>query len=580
MYSDIQNLMAHAIKCHQNCNYHQANQLYQKILLSDPQNADAMHFSGVIAMQTGNLDRAIQLIERAIAIQPNISGFHSNLAMAYKDKEQFQPALDHYKKALVLNPRNPVIHFNLGALYQAYAHFEEARISYEESLTINPNQSLAFHNLGNLLLKLGDVHNAIVSARKAMELSPNNPEIQSNYLFSLNYSIDHSPDTIINEHLKWGQQYIPSRPKKPLIHNSNRIHVGYVSPDFRDHSVSRFIHAILYHHDMQHFDIYCYSNVKKPDHVTHSLKKSGVHWRDIYYQKDDVVCDQIQADGIHILVDLAGHSSNNRLMIFTKQPAPIQLTYLGYPNTTGLSQMNYRLVDQHSDPDLNRFSGSEHRIYLPNGFLCYSTSEQAPPIAQRSISKHITFGSFNNLPKINKHVIVLWSNILKAVPDSRLLLKTVGLKSPRTQDRYLEYFQEQGIDPARIQLMAKVKEERAHLSLYNKMDIALDTFPYNGTTTTCEALWMGIPVITLRGTSHAARVGESILNQSGLSALIAHNEADYINKAIYLAERPDDRVHFRQNLRDWMAQSVLCRKDMFVKDLENIYFQLFRKILE
>jgi predicted O-linked N-acetylglucosamine transferase (SPINDLY family) len=578
MNSAIQNLMAHAIKIHQNGDYQQANQLYQQILISDPKNADALQYSGVIAMQTGNFERAIQLLESAIAIQPDNFGFYSNLAMAYKDNNQFQPALNHYKKALALNPKNPVIHFNLGALYQTYERFEDAILSYEQSLAINPGQSLVHHNLGNLLLKLGDVQNAILSAKKAMALSPNDPEIQSNYLFSLNYSIDHSPETIIKEHLHWGQQYNAFHTKKPLIQSSKRIRVGYVSPDFRKHSVSSFIKAILNYHNKKQFEIYCYSNVKKTDQVTRALKQSGVYWRDIFYQSDDVVCKQIQADGIHILVDLAGHSSSNRLMIFAKKPAPIQMTYLGYPNTTGLPQVDYRLVDKFSDPDLSCFSGSEHRIYLPNGFLCYSPSEQAPSIVRKTSSKHVTFGSFNNLPKINRHVIALWSNILKSVPDSRLLLKTGGFKSTRIQEKFLQYFHEQGIDPKRIELMASVKNERTHLSLYNEVDIALDTFPYNGTTTTCEALWMGIPVITLKGKNHAACVGVSILNQTGLSSWIAHNETDYIKKAISMAERPEDRAYCRQYLRNWISQSFLCRKDLFVPALENVYSQLVRRL--
>jgi predicted O-linked N-acetylglucosamine transferase (SPINDLY family) len=577
MVSDIQNRMAQAINYHQNGEYQQANQIYQQILISDPKNADALHYSGVIAMQTGDLERSIQLLEKAIAIQPNISGFHSNLAMAYKDNNQFQPALDHYQKALALSPKNPVIHFNLGALYQTYERFEDAFLSYEQSLAINPKQPLVYNNMGHLFLKCGDVQHAILSSKKAMALFPNDPEIQSNYLFSLNYSIDHSFETIINEHIVWGQQYSHIHPKTPLIKRHNRIRVGYVSPDFRKHSVSKFIQAILNHHNKQHFDIYCYSNVKKSDQVTKDLQQSGVYWRDIYFQNDDMVCKQIQADGIHILVDLAGHSSNNRLMVFAKKPAPIQVTYLGYPNTTGLKQIDYRFVDKYSDPDLSCFSGSEHRIYLPNGFLCYSPSEQMPLIAQKTPSKHITFGSFNNLPKINQHVIALWSKILKSVPDSRLLLKTNGFKSTRIQEKYLQYFQKFGIDTARIQLMATVKDENAHLSLYNEIDIALDTFPYNGTTTTCEALWMGIPVITLKGQHHASCVGQSILNQTGLNTWIAKNETDYIRKAIAMAERPEDRAYCRKHLRTCLEQSYLCRQDIFVPCLENVYCQLVQK---
>ncbi|ETR71328.1 MAG: TPR repeat-containing protein [Candidatus Magnetoglobus multicellularis str. Araruama] len=301
-----------------------------------------------------------------------------------------------------------------------------------------------------------------------------------------------------------------------------------------------------------------------------------VNWRDIFYLNDHAVCDLIQSDGIDILVDLAGHSSDNCLMVLARQPAPIQITYLGYPGTTGLSQVHYRLVDKHSDPDLTKYCGSEKRLHLPYGFLCYTPLEDAPLISQKTATKQVTFGSFNNLPKVNDRVIALWSKILKAKPGSQLLLKTYGFNDGVVQERYLAGFHQHGIDPDRIQLMGAVQDEKAHLSMYNAVDIALDTFPYNGTTTTCEALWMGVPVITMAGEHHAARVGVSILFQTGLDVWIARDEAEYIQKAIYLAERPDDRVYLRHHLRDWVRQSFLCQKEQFVRAFEGIVAQTIK----
>ncbi|KPA16250.1 O-linked N-acetylglucosamine transferase, SPINDLY family [Candidatus Magnetomorum sp. HK-1] len=569
--STIDTRMAYAIQCHKNGEIHRASQIYQEILSNTPNNPDALHYSGLAAMQFGQFDKAICLIKQAIAIRPDISGFHSNLAMAYKENNQFKMALSHYQHAISLKPDNPVLYFNLGALCQHTGQLENARTAYMESLKIKSDQPLVYHNLGNLLLKQGDVQGAIMSSSIARKLSPDDPAIQSNYLFSLNYSTEHSPQATLDEHLNWGAQYGNNGLLDVEFKSSKRIHVGYVSPDFRNHSVAHFMQAILAHHDSQKFHIFCYSNVKKLDHMTKRLQNLCSSWRDIFDLNDDDVVRQIKADGIHILVDLAGHSSNNRLMVFAKKPAPIQITYLGYPNTSGLTQISYRFVDQYSDPDLKQYSGSEKRLYLPQGFLCYYPPDKAPSISTNPPLKTVTFGSFNNLPKVNLKVIELWANILKAVPESRLFLKTKGFNDIIIRDKYMEFFQQKGINKSRIQLMGNVSNEIEHLAMYKEIDIALDTFPYNGTTTTCEALWMGVPVITLAGKYHAARVGVSLLTQLGRQDWIAKDCADYIRKAIYLANHPEERSIIRQNLRSWLTKSDLCQGKSFVRSLESAY---------
>jgi len=571
------NILDHAIHRHQEGHFGEANQIYQQILASDPQNADALHYAGVAAMQMGKIDIAITYLEQAIAIRPNIGSFHSNLALAYKDNNQFDKSYEHYQKALALAPDNPILHFNVGALFQSSSRLADASNAYMNSLKYNPNQPLVYHNLGNLLLKQGDVAAAIKTSQKAVEMSPDNAEFVSNYLFSLNYSIDHSPESVLNAHLKWGQTFANTDLPKPIKTVPDRIRVGYVSPDFREHAVAKFIQAILKHHNTERFEIFCYANVKKADHMTEKLKQLPIRWRDIYFLDDQSVCHQIQKDDIHILVDLAGHSASNRLIVFAMQPAPIQVTYLGYPNTTGLRQIQYRLVDQHSDPNLNHFCGSEKRIHLPNGFLCFTPPKNAPRILKKTSPKQITFGSFNNLPKVNMRVIALWSQILKALPESRILIKTKGFNDQIIQEKYLIYFQQYGIHRNRIQLMGEIKGEQGHLDMYNAVDIALDTFPYNGTTTTCEALWMGVPVITLVGVNHVAMVGKSILSQTGLKALIARDENEYIQKAVYLASHPEERANFTHNLRKLMVSSNLCRADFFVEALESVYTSFVKK---
>ena len=568
--------LSYAIQCHQQGDLNQALNIYQEIVSKEPQHADAWQFLGVISMQTGKLDQAIDLIKKAIAIRSDIPGYHSNLAMAYKEIDQFNQSLTHYQHAISLSPENPVLHFNLAALFHHYGRFEEARNAYVASLQLKPDQPLVHHNLGNLLLKQGDVKGALMAASIAKKLAPENQAIQSNYLFCLNYSVDYPPEVILNEHLKWGRQYPETDSQTMNLLHNQRIHIGYVSPDFRNHAVTRFVQAILTYHDVQQFNIFCYSNVKKADRVTNLLKQLNVTWRDIYGQNDDDVIQQIQSDNIHILVDLAGHSSNNRLTVFARKAAPVQMTYLGYPNTTGLSQIHFRIIDYWTDPDLNQFAGSEKRLYLPHGFLCFTPMEFMPSISSASPKKTVTFGSFNNLPKVNKHVIQLWASVLKATPHSRLLLKTKGFNDIAIQNRYLDKFERQGINPDRIQLSGSIPDETAHLEMYNHVDIALDTFPYNGTTTTCEALFMGVPVITLAGTYHASRVGVSILSQIGLSEWIAYHPNEFIQKSVHLAERSEDRQYIRKHLRKRLLQSDLCQGKKFVRSLESLYLRLFK----
>jgi len=572
--------ITNAIQCHQNGELLKAQQLYKEILSIDPQNADCMHFLGVIAMQKGNLDQAIHLIQRAIELRPDISGYHSNIAMAYKENDQFKESLEHYQHSISLSPENPILHFNLAALFHHYGQFDNARNAYVKSLTLKPDQPLVHHNLGNLLMKQGDVQGSLMAASIAKKLAPENSAIQSNYLFCLNYSIDHSPEMIINEHIKWGHFYSKVNDYPLIAEHHERIRIGYVSPDFRNHAVARFMKSILTNHDSYQFDIYCYSNVKQSDSVTNQLKLLDVSWRNIWDKNDDQAVQQIQSDNIHILVDLAGHSSNNRLTVFARQPAPIQITYLGYPNTTGLSQMHFRLVDQWSDPDIHQFSGSEDRLYLPNGFLCYTPDDNIPPITFKPSNKSITFGSFNNLPKVNMNVIQLWASVLQAVPNSRILIKTKGFNDTSTQDRYGEYFNKFGVKKDRITLMGTVPDETEHLKIYNHVDIALDTFPYNGTTTTCEALFMGVPVITLAGVHHAARVGLSILSQTGFSEWVAYNQEQYIQKAAYLADHPEEIFSIRKTLRSRLFQSDLCQGKKFVRSLESVYRSCFLKKLK
>jgi protein O-GlcNAc transferase len=362
-----------------------------------------------------------------------------------------------------------------------------------------------------------------------------------------------------------------------------RLRIGYVSPDFKTHSVSYFIESLISSHDRRQFEVFCYAEVPNPDNKTDHLRKLADGWRSIVEMAMNDVVDCIRGDGIDILVDLTGHTANNRLQVFTKRPAPLQVTWLGYPNTTGLSAMDYRLIDAITDPegpgdDLH----SEQLVRMPNGFLCYTPDVEAPSVkVPPALSNGIvTFGSFNNLSKITSSTLSAWARILEATPNSRLLLKNFSLADAQTRQRYLALFAERGINTKRVEFLNYIPSKSGHLESYNRIDISLDTFPYNGTTTTCEALWMGVPVICLRGDRHAARVGASILTRVGQPDLIAETVDDYVAVAGALAKDQVRLTTLRRSLRPTMAASPLCDAQGFTLDVETAFKNMWREWCE
>lgn len=354
----------------------------------------------------------------------------------------------------------------------------------------------------------------------------------------------------------------------------SKIKVGYVSPDFRTHSVSYFFKPLLLAHDRDKFEIYCYSNVSRPDDITTHIKANSDHWRNILGMEDKDAAELIKKDGINILVDLSGHTANNRLLVFGYKPAPIQITWLGYPNTTGMTTMDYRFTDEIADPPGSGAFYTEKLIRLKGGFLCYSGDESIEVSTSSPCLKtgHITFGSFNTLPKINPEVISLWSEILQSLLGSRLILKCRQLKNKGVKSRLRKMFKRNKVSFKQIQLVPMLSEHKEHLRLYNKIDIALDPFPYNGTTTTCEALWMGVPVVTMLGDRHAGRVGASILTHVGLKGLIATDQDDYKKIVLNLAELLMDG--YQLDCRSFMERSSLCNPGAFAKKIETAYKEM------
>ena len=529
---------AEGLAHHQAGRREEAAACYRQALVLDPAHADSLHLLGVISLQLGQHEQAIAMIQHAISVRGDQAAYHSNL----------------------------------GAAFRILGRLDEAAASFRRALVLTPDYAEAYSNLGTTLRGQGFLREAADCFRRAVTLQPGYAVAHSNLVYCLNFDSDLSPAAVLAEHACWGMAHAPPQaasgfaPRRP-----GRLRIGYVSPDFRDHSVDCFFEPLLRHHDRATVESFCYANVARPDAVTARLQGLADHWRNILGVGDAEVASQIRRDGIDLLVDLAGHTSGNRLTLFAYRPAPIQATWLGYPNRTGVSTIDYRLVDTITDPmGAAEPPASEQLVRLPDGFLCYQPPEGAPAPTEPPSSRNgfVTFGSFNNPSKLSLPTLKCWARILISVPGSRLLLKGQSFADTGTRDLFLERLVACGVSPECVTLLPQTATTAAHLALYDQIDIALDPFPYNGTTTSCEALWMGVPVICLRGDRHAARVGASLLTHAGLPDLIADHVDDYIGLAQALAADVMRRAALRQGLRAQLAGSKLCDARAFARKFE------------
>jgi len=448
--------------------------------------------------------------------------------------------------------------------------------------------AIALNNKGGQLLAQGMAKEAIDQYQMALVLAPEKPFIQSNYLYALNYQTTPDMGKIFAAHKKFGEFHENVAAKStalqsPITSNAatnaqQPLRIGYVSSDFRHHAVSHFIEPVLAAHDKNKFQLFAYYHHTVVDDMTKRIQSHVSHWRSLVGKSDADIAAMIRADGIDILIDLAGHTATNRLPMFARKPAPLQVTWLGYPNTTGLSTMDYRITDAFADPPGMTDAFHTEKLHrMPQTFSCYSAPADAPAVAplQAKRTGRVTFGSFNNFAKITAEVITVWSNILKRIPTATLFLKYKDLESvPMTQ--YIHHqFMTRGVLVSQLRIQGDDASHVEHMARYNAIDIALDPFPYNGTTTTLDALWMGVPVITLAGTSHVGRVGVSQMSNLGLQELIAKNQDDYVNIAVELAGNIEKLSSLRAGMRERMLSSPLMNVERFTRNLEQGYEQMW-----
>jgi predicted O-linked N-acetylglucosamine transferase (SPINDLY family) len=588
----------------------EAESIYRQVLQQIPREVNALHGLGYLTFRTGRGEEGMRLMREAIEVEPDLAHLHWGLAemlhSAHREEEaaaemsaviRLQPdRADAYinlglillnigrveesaeacRRAIELDPKNPNAHNQMACAYLAMERPEDAADAAECALELGPGHAGAANNLGAARMMQGRVAEAVVAYRRAVRLQPDYAGAASNLLFTLHYS-DADAETIAAEHARWGKS-IESGIGPPRQHRNNRdperrLRIGYVSGDFRKHAIEYFIEPILANHDRTKFELTAYANNFSSDATTQRLRAYFTNWQPIHALSNEAVAELIARDEIDILIDLSVHTAGNRLGVFALKPAPVQMSYLGYPGTTGLTAIDYRITAGGLNrPDVNE--GPEKLLVLPHGYFCYQPPASSPDVTESPALSNgfVTFGSFNRLAKLSERAIATWTKILKTLPEAKLLLLSAGLGEPRTCTSLLHRFAAEEISPDRLILLPST-HEAGYREAHQRVDIALDSFPYNGGTTTLHALWMGVPVISLAGQRAVSRLGLNILNSIGLHESVAQSEAEFVEKACALAADLTRLNELRRGMRQRLQSSPVMNGGQFTRDLEALYRQ-------
>jgi predicted O-linked N-acetylglucosamine transferase (SPINDLY family) len=560
----------------------EAESIYRQILKIEPRNVPATHLLGLIAHACGKPDIADNLIASAIAINPKDAKLHSDRSVILANLGRLDDAAESAMRAIKLDPDNVAARNNLGSVCRAQGQLDEAITWFETALKRNPDHVDTLNNFGLALKDAGQIDRALEMTRRALALWPAAARIHSNVLLMLHYLPGYHPESVYAEHLAWAERH--ARPLESEIQPfknqpdlSRRLRVGYVSPDFCAHPVAYFIEPLLSHRDAAQLETFCYYDNSRGDEVTRRLHGLADQWRSVAGTSDAALAELVRRDQIDILVDLSGHTGEHRLLAFARKPAPVQITYLGYCDTTGMQTMDYIVTDSVLDPAESPDRYSERLIRLAGGFSCFTPpSSEVPVQSQLDLDAPVTFGAMPLLAKINAEVIDLWADIMRSVPHARLLLYRNTLRG-RSRQRLIDAFSSRDIDVSRLDFRSELETKpgsigaRSHLALYRQVDICLDTFPWSGHTSACEALWMGTPVITLLGLTRVGRMVASVLHQANHSEWVAQTRQDYVTKAVELSRDPAALRQNRAALRDQVIQSSLCDARSFVRGVESAF---------
>jgi predicted O-linked N-acetylglucosamine transferase (SPINDLY family) len=591
----------------------EAVECFREAVRSRPDFAAAHNNLGNALRQLGYVDLAVASLREALRLRPDYEEARRNLSLALQAQEQrdaearsfgvgnrpddaeiyfnralalsqqgkYEEAATNYQQALRLRPGSAGAHNNLGNIFVRQGKFPEAVESFRQALACKPDFAQAYGNLGDALRELGFLDESLAAHRSALTLDPTVAFIHSSMILTLNYHPGYDAGAIKEECARWNRTH--AEPLKQLIQPhanhadpERRLRIGYVSGDFREHVDAFFLNPLLSSHDHEHYEIVCYANVQRPDAMTERLRGYADLWRSTVELADQQVAELVRSDQIDILVDLEMHAAHNRLLVFARKPAPVQAAWLGYPGTTGLSTMDYRLTDPYLDPPgLFDAFYSEKSIRLPETFWCYDPlidglAVNALPALETG---NITFGCLNGISKINEGCLALWADVLRKVPGSRLLLRA---PRGRAWEWIIATFQKEGIALSRIELLENMPRPE-YLATYQRIDLGLDPLPYNGHTTSLDAFWMGVPTLTLLGQRVVGRAGYSQLCNLGLSELAAQTREEYVELVASWAGDLSRLQQLRACLRERMRQSPLMDGKRFARHMEEAYRHMWQR---
>jgi protein O-GlcNAc transferase len=546
-----------------------------------PDYVEALSSLGIALHQRGQLEEALASYQRALTLQPDCAAAYNGIGNILLNQRRFEEAIASYRQALEYSPDSPELHTNLGTALREHRRLDEAVACYRRAIELAPDFFLAHNNLGNAFKDQALLEEALACFRRAAEIKPEFAAAQSNILYALYFTPGYDVAAIQAEHRRWNDECAAPLAKFAQPHANDRsvnrrLRVGYVSPDFCAHAESFFTLPLLSAHDHEQCEVICYSDIASPDEITARLRSHADVWRSIVGLNDEQVAEMIRGDRIDILVDLTMHMVGNRLLAFARKPAPVQVCWLAYQGTTGLSAMDYRFTDPHVDPPgLDDRFYSEQSMRLPDSFWCYDPLTISPAVnpLPAMASGQITFGSLNNFCKINSDVLELWTRVVRAVDRSKLLILTA---EGSHRERALRILEREGIAADRVVFFAP-RPRVDYLALCHQIDIGLDSFPYNGQTTTLDCFWMGVPVVTLEGKTAVGRAGASLLRNIGLAELIAKTPDEYVRFAGKLAGDLKRLSELRAGLRRRLGQSLLMDAPRFARSVEAAYRSMWQR---
>ena len=550
-----------------------------------PEDAQAFAMLGEVLVQMGRAADAIPQLERALELNPDLLAARMYYGIALDHVYERTKAIDQVREVVEVEPDDMEALGYLGQLLFRSGKYADAGECFDRVLGKIPDDAVGLTGLAMLAGAQAKPEKAWELYERAIVARSDDPIIIGTALMAANANPKLSKSRVYELHLEWATRqcrrlaHPPHDSWENTLDPKRRLRIGYLSADLRSHSVSYFLEPLIAAHNRTQVELIAFDNTRTPDNISTHLRQFFTEWHRVIGISDQRLSELIRERCVDILVDLNGHTADHRMSVMALRPAPVQVTYLGYPNTTGLTEVDYRLTDAVADPPgpADQFV-TERLLRLPHGFLCFNPPQPHLPISELSSAdgEPLRFAAFNAIHKINDDVVRTWSQILKAIPNSQLLIKANGLADPKTQQSMAEKFAAEQIDADRVIFLPRSPAQTDHLAVYNRCDIALDTFPYNGTTTTCEAMWMGVPVVTLVGDRHASRVGLSLLTQMDLTELAADSVDSFVEIAVRLANDRPRLAELRRTMRERMLKSPLMDGKGFANDVEAAYRQMWR----